>query len=95
MENEIKWVIEELTQIIVKLENEIDFSALVLQFDSHEFLMKNRGQIENQFIIQHRTNKEKLKTLLVELNQFYRQLKRILQMFTQMDENMALKTNDN
>lgn len=82
---EIKYKIKELHDLIQIIENEIDLNDTIIKFDSYEFLMKNRGQIENKFILKHRSNKERFKSLAQDINHFYRQCKKILQYFEEED----------
>lgn len=86
---EIKFKIEELRSMLRILEKEVDLGYTILRFDSYEFLSKNRGQAENKFIMKHRSNRDRFKTLSQELNSFQRQLNRILTYFETEDERLA------
>lgn len=86
---EIKLKIQTIRSLIQKIEQEIDLSTVVIQFDAYEFLMKNRGEIENKFINKHRSNKEKIKLVMSDINQFNRQLRKILNEFEALDMHIS------
>lgn len=91
---EIKYKIKELTSLIQIIEKEVDLSDTIIKFDSYEFLMKNRGKVENKFILKHRSNKERFKILAQDINHFYRQCKKILQYFEEEDIRLSNQNKD-
>lgn len=88
---EIKWKITELESLIERMEKDVDLSSTFLAFDSYAFLKKNKGKLENKFIIKHKTNKEKYYDLMLQLQSFVRQLKKILRTFELEESQNAQK----
>lgn len=90
---EIKWKITELENLIAYFEQDIDLSSTFLEFDTYVFQKKNKGKLENKFITKHRINKEKYYDIMLELQAFVRQLKRILRMFELEEANNQKRIN--
>ncbi len=86
---EIKWKITTLYQLIDAIEKVIDLKTLIAEFDRYEFLMKNRGEQENNFINKHRNNKEKIKLIHNELDHLNRVIKKSISEFEALDNQIA------